>query len=145
VIVEDNVVCFPAIHHSGRPWARIVSCNPLEMKDAAIPPVFSGYPAGDHTGWDEFRRVQPGDRRPLASSRPSARRGAHHFLLRSSFTSPSRLRVSGRGLRGRPLAPTWHRMDRVSGGGQASNYRTSRGRGAGVPLPRQPRFADVNL
>ena len=55
VIVEDNVVCFPAIHHSGRPWARIVSCNPLEVKDDAIPPVFSGYPAGDRTGWDEFR------------------------------------------------------------------------------------------
>ena len=55
VIVEDNVVCFPAIHHSGRPWARIVSCNPLEVKDPEIPPVFSGYPAGDRTGWDEFR------------------------------------------------------------------------------------------
>ena len=55
VIVEDNVLCFPAIHHSGRPWARIVSCNPLEVKDPDIPPVFSGYPAGDRTGWDEFR------------------------------------------------------------------------------------------
>ena len=55
VIVEDNVVCFPAIHASGRPWARIVSCNPLEVKDLDIPPVYSGYPAGDRTGWDEFR------------------------------------------------------------------------------------------
>ena len=55
VIVEDNVVCFPAIHASGRPWARIVSCNPLEVKDPDIPPVYSGYPAGDRTGWDEFR------------------------------------------------------------------------------------------
>src|ERR671922_1636048 len=55
VIVEDNVVCFPAIHHSGKPWVRIVSCNPLELKDEAIPPVFSGYPASDPAGWDEFR------------------------------------------------------------------------------------------
>src|SRR5262249_11401333 len=41
-IVEDNVVWFPAIAASGRPWVRIVSCNPLEVKDSAIPPVFSG-------------------------------------------------------------------------------------------------------
>ena len=44
LIVEDNVVCFPAIHASGHPWARIVSCNPLEIQDPGIPPVFSGYP-----------------------------------------------------------------------------------------------------
>jgi MGT family glycosyltransferase len=55
LIVEDNVVCFPAIHASGRPWVRIVSCNPLEVKDPAIPPVFSGYPAAERSGWDEFR------------------------------------------------------------------------------------------
>jgi UDP:flavonoid glycosyltransferase YjiC (YdhE family) len=29
VVVEDNVVGFPAIPASGRPWVRIVSCNPL--------------------------------------------------------------------------------------------------------------------
>jgi MGT family glycosyltransferase len=55
VIVEDNVVWFPAIGASGRPWVRIVSCNPLELKDPAIPPVFSGYPADTRAGWDEFR------------------------------------------------------------------------------------------
>ena len=55
VIVEDNVVWFPAIGASGRPWVRIVSCNPLEVKDPAVPPVFSGYAAGDRAGWTEFR------------------------------------------------------------------------------------------
>ncbi len=55
VIVEDNVVCFPAILAAGRPWARIVSCNPLEVKDPGIPPVFSGYAADDRSGWDAFR------------------------------------------------------------------------------------------
>jgi MGT family glycosyltransferase len=55
VIVEDNVVAFPAIQHSGRPWVRIVSCNPLELHDEAIPPVFSGYPADDMSSWAEFR------------------------------------------------------------------------------------------
>jgi len=55
VIVEDNVVGFPAVLASGVPWVRIVSCNPLELKDPALPPTFSGYPSDDPTGWDEFR------------------------------------------------------------------------------------------
>ena len=54
VIVEDNVVGFPAIPVSGRPWVRIASCNPLEIKDPDIPPVFSGHPQDDRSGWDEF-------------------------------------------------------------------------------------------
>ena len=55
VIVEDNVVGFPAVLASGRPWVRIVSCNPLELKDPQLPPTFSGYPTGDASGWDAFR------------------------------------------------------------------------------------------
>src|SRR5204863_8814155 len=43
VIVEDNVVGFPAVLASGKPWVRIVSCNPLELQDPALPPAFSGY------------------------------------------------------------------------------------------------------
>ncbi len=54
IIVEDNVVSFPALIASGVPWARIASCNPAEMKDEAIPPPFSGLPTGEHGGWDEF-------------------------------------------------------------------------------------------
>src|SRR4029077_4087776 len=55
VIVEDNVVSFPAISASGRPWVRIASCNPLEMKDPELPPTFSGYATADGAGWSEFR------------------------------------------------------------------------------------------
>jgi MGT family glycosyltransferase len=54
VIVEDNVVSFPALLASRRPWVRIASCNPAELKDPAVPPPFSGYPVGDRTGWDEY-------------------------------------------------------------------------------------------
>ena len=61
VVVEDNVVCFPAILASGRPWARIVSCNPLELKDPALAPPYSGYAAADPSAWgpyrDEYARV----------------------------------------------------------------------------------------
>src|SRR4051794_20125099 len=44
VIVEDNVVSFPALQASGRPWVRIASCNPAEMKDLELPPTFSATP-----------------------------------------------------------------------------------------------------
>ena len=55
VIVQDNVVTFPAVLTAGAPWVRIMSCNPLEMKDRDLPPTFSGYPSSDRTHWDEFR------------------------------------------------------------------------------------------
>jgi len=56
VIVEDNVVAFPAVLASGIPWVRIVSCNPLELEDPELPPPFSGLPTGDRSGWEVFRR-----------------------------------------------------------------------------------------
>jgi MGT family glycosyltransferase len=34
---------------------RIVSCNPLEVKDPELPPTFSGLPLDDRSGWDSFR------------------------------------------------------------------------------------------
>jgi MGT family glycosyltransferase len=55
VIVEDNVVAFPALPASGRPWVRIVSCHPGEVKDPDVPPAFSGYPVADRSGWEAFR------------------------------------------------------------------------------------------
>ncbi len=59
VVVEDNVVAFPALPASGRPWVRIVSCNPTEIRDPEVPPPFSGYPVADRSGWppyeDEYR------------------------------------------------------------------------------------------
>jgi MGT family glycosyltransferase len=61
VIVEDNVVSFPALPASGRPWVRIVSCNPAELKDPSVPPSFSGYPTDDQSQWaayrDEYGRI----------------------------------------------------------------------------------------
>jgi len=61
VIVEDNVVSFPALPACGRPWVRIVSCSPTELKDPRVPPTFSGYPSDDDRDWaaywDEYRRA----------------------------------------------------------------------------------------
>jgi MGT family glycosyltransferase len=55
VIVQDNVVAFPAVLAASVPWVRIVSCNPLELPDAALPPVFSGLSTTDQTAWGGFR------------------------------------------------------------------------------------------
>jgi MGT family glycosyltransferase len=55
-IVEDNVVAFPAIIASGRPWVRIVSCNPLEIRDPDLPPPYTGLPLSERGRWDEYER-----------------------------------------------------------------------------------------
>jgi MGT family glycosyltransferase len=55
VIVEDNVVGFPALMTAGVPFVRIVSCNPLEIASPDLPPAFSGYPAADPSQWAGFR------------------------------------------------------------------------------------------
>jgi MGT family glycosyltransferase len=64
IVVEDNVCAFPALLSSGRPWARIMSCNPLELRDPALPPTFSGLPSDERSEWAAFeaeyaRRVGP--------------------------------------------------------------------------------------
>ena len=55
VIVEDNVLCFPALTTAGVPFVRIVSCNPLEMKGPGVAPAFSGYAQSDPDSWPAFR------------------------------------------------------------------------------------------
>ena len=55
VIVEDNVVSFPALLTAGMPFVRIVSCNPLEITDPGLPPAFSGYPVADQSGWAQTK------------------------------------------------------------------------------------------
>ena len=118
VVVEDNVVCFPAILASGRPWARIVSCNPLELKDPALPPPFAGYPVGDPSSWDAYRDEYARVLAPLHEefSAFCVERGAPslpdgeliHESDRLNFTLyPAEADYE----RARPLAPTWHRLD----------------------------------
>ncbi len=55
VVVEDNVVIFPALMTAAAPFVRIVSCNPLEVKGPGVAPTFSGLPAGDDSEWSAFR------------------------------------------------------------------------------------------
>jgi len=90
VIVEDNVVSFPALPAGSRPWVRIVSCNPAELKDPAVPPPFSGYAVGDRAGWDDYI-AEYGARSAASSlsSTSSAVSGAPR-RCRSSSSSTSR-------------------------------------------------------
>jgi MGT family glycosyltransferase len=65
VVVEDNVVAFPALLTSGAPYVRMVSCNPLEIPDPLLPPVFSGLPTAEPAGWLAFREEHERTHRPL--------------------------------------------------------------------------------
>jgi MGT family glycosyltransferase len=65
VVIEDNVNCFPALVTSDAPFVRIMSCNPLEVRGPDVPPVFSGYPTDDRTGWEEFRAEYDRTHRPM--------------------------------------------------------------------------------
>ena len=49
------MITFPALLTAGKPFVRIVSCNPLEVRGEGVAPVFSGLPADDRAEWDAFR------------------------------------------------------------------------------------------
>jgi MGT family glycosyltransferase len=118
VIVEDNVVAFPAVPASGTPWVRIMSCNPLEMPDPGIPPVFSGHPSEDHAGWEEFRaehRRTHGDLweafNEFVTSHGCPPLPDLQFIHESPFLNLFLYPEEADYARSRPLPPTWHRLD----------------------------------
>jgi MGT family glycosyltransferase len=117
VIVEDNVVSFPALAASGRRWVRIVSCNPLELPDSDLAPVFSGYPEADRSGWqafaDEFRRTHA----ELHASFDEFRRAAGapplpglEFMDTSPFLNLYGYPDEVDYRRSRPLDSSWHNV-----------------------------------
>jgi MGT family glycosyltransferase len=117
VIVEDNVVGFPAVVAAGVPWVRIVSCNPLELKDPALPPTFSGYPTGDRSGWNEFRTRSRELHEPLQRefSEFCLERGAPtlpagEFIHQSPFLNLYLYPREADYERSVPVARTWQRL-----------------------------------
>jgi glycosyltransferase, MGT family len=118
VIVEDNVNAFPALLTHGVPWVRIMSCNPLEMRDPAIPPVFSGYPIDDRTGWDEYRAEYERTHRAtwerynefvVANGAPPL--PDLEFIHESEHLNLSVYPEIADYPRSRPLGSTWHRLE----------------------------------
>jgi UDP:flavonoid glycosyltransferase YjiC (YdhE family) len=121
-IVEDNVVGFPALPASGRPWVRIASCNPAEMKDPAIPPFSSGYPVADRGSWPAFlEEVERTHRSMWAEFDAFMReRGAPglgwgelgpDFIHESPWLNLYLYPADADYRRERRLSPTWHRLE----------------------------------
>jgi MGT family glycosyltransferase len=117
VIVEDNVVAFPALLTGGVPFVRIVSCSPLEIKDPGVPPAFSGYPATDPAGWQAFSSEYERVHRPVwaefnawvieqgAPGLPDLEfihEGALNLYVYPELADYRRTR---------PLGSSWHRLD----------------------------------
>jgi MGT family glycosyltransferase len=118
VVVEDNVVAFPAVPASGIPWVRIVSCNPGEIKDPAIAPPFSGLPADDRGAWgaywDEFRRTHAEMHASFDAF--CLQRGAPalpelEFLHESPWLNLYLYPREADYPRERALGPTWHNLE----------------------------------
>jgi MGT family glycosyltransferase len=56
IVCVDNVILFPAIKTTGKPWVRIVSCSENEIHDPAIPPHLSGCSEGDFACYEAYNR-----------------------------------------------------------------------------------------
>jgi len=118
VIVEDNVVAFPAVPASGRPWVRIASCNPTELKDPEVPPPFSGYSTDDRSAWpaywEEYRRAL-GELHDGFDAFCRERGAPPLPDLEFIHTSPTlNLYLYPREAdypRATPLGPTWHNLE----------------------------------
>jgi MGT family glycosyltransferase len=117
VVVTDNVTGYPAVELAGAPWVRFVSANPLEMRDADLPPVLSGLPLDDPGAWqafrDEYHRQhesllrEHNDFRASVSVPPcpldefnTASPWCNLYLFPEAADYPRRA----------PLHPTWHRL-----------------------------------
>lgn len=116
VIVEDNVVAFPALLTSGAPFVRIVSCNPLEVKGPDVAPAYSGLPQDDRSEWDsfkaEYRRThyemwKSFNEWVIAQGAPALEEleFIHESDAANLYVFPEVADYD------RPLNATWHRMD----------------------------------
>jgi MGT family glycosyltransferase len=118
VVVEDNVVCFPALVTAGVPFVRIVSCNPLEMKGRDIPPPYSGLGSSDRPAWERFRAEYERTHRPVWGPFNAwvQQQGApplpdldfiHTSGQLNLYVYPEVVDYADQ----RPLDATWHRLD----------------------------------
>jgi MGT family glycosyltransferase len=117
VIVEDNVITFPALLTAGKPFVRIVSCNPLEVRGENVAPVFSGLPADDRSEWEAFRATYDRTHREVwtAFNEWVVAQGAEplpdldfiHEGDLNLYVFPEIADYTD----ARPLADSWHRLD----------------------------------
>jgi MGT family glycosyltransferase len=118
VVVEDNVICFPALVTADAPFVRIVSCNPLEVRGPGVPPTFSGLPSSDDREWAAFRAEYDKVHRPLWTDfnewvveQGAAPLGDLEFVPTSADANLYLYPREADYTAARPLDATWHQMD----------------------------------
>lgn len=118
IIVEDNVVAFPALLTAAAPFVRIVSCNPLEVNGPGVAPAYSGLPADDDRKWSAFRAEYDRTHRSTWARFDAwvQDQGApplpdlefiHTSETLNLYVYPEEMDYVDR----RPLDDTWHRLD----------------------------------
>jgi MGT family glycosyltransferase len=95
-----------------------MSCNPLELPDPDLPPVFSGYPTDDRSGWDEFRAEYRRVHADLHAGFDEFMQAAGcpalpelEFIHRSAYLNVFLYPEEADYSRSRPLGPMWERLD----------------------------------
>ncbi|MCP9271947.1 glycosyltransferase [Mycolicibacterium arenosum] len=118
VVVEDNVVLFPALTRAGAPFVRIVSCSPLEVSGTAVPPPFSGLPTADRSQWDAYRAEFDRTHRELwtefdawVQAQGAAALPDLEFMPRANAANLYVYPAEADYLDVRPLDDSWTRMD----------------------------------
>lgn len=118
VIVEDNVVLFPALATAGVPFVRIVSCSPLEVSSPQVPPPFSGLPSDDTSDWDAYRaefdrthRAMWADFNDWVQAQGAEPLPDLEFMPRTNAANLYVYPAEADYLQARPLDDSWIRMD----------------------------------
>ncbi|KWX25508.1 glycosyl transferase [Mycolicibacterium wolinskyi] len=118
VIVEDNVVLFPALATAGAPFVRIVSCSPLEISSPRVPPPFSGLPSADSSHWEAYRAELNRTHREMWTDFNAwvQAQGADplpdlEFMPRANAANLYVYPAEADYLQARPLDDSWIRMD----------------------------------
>ena len=117
-IVQDNVIAFPAVHTAGAPFIRMISCNPAEVRDPAVPPTFSGLPVDDRSEWEpfmeEYRRVMGSvhqDFNAFVQEQGCPPLDNLEFMFQSEYLNLYLYPEAADYKRANPLSPTFHRLD----------------------------------
>jgi MGT family glycosyltransferase len=117
VVVTDNVTGYPAVELAGAPWVRFVSANPLEMRDAKLPPVLSGLPVADRSEWQAFADEYHRQHEELLASHNDFRASVgtdpcppDEFNTYSKWLNLYLFPEAADYDRAQPLDATWHRL-----------------------------------
>jgi MGT family glycosyltransferase len=118
VLVEDNVVIFPALTTSGAPFVRIVSCNPLEVPGEGVAPGLSGLAQAAPETWGPYRQELERTHRELWESFNAwvVEQGAAplpdlEFMPRDNAANLYVFPEEADYVADRPLDDSWTRMD----------------------------------